>query len=147
MKRILIILIIGFVFSTVQAQMDNPLKKGMPNTVTLSTGNVIYNLNGEWDAIFDNAHYGGISKDVIKITQEGNKFLGIRLIGTVFHRKGSETIKGELEGDGFKSLYGFNLPHGWTLSKGKISDGGKKIVIEEPIQAHDYTAIITLTRK
>jgi hypothetical protein len=37
MKRILIVLIIGFVFTTAYAQMDNPLKQGMPNTVTLST--------------------------------------------------------------------------------------------------------------
>jgi len=53
MKRILIIVIIGFVFSTVQAQMDNPLKEGMPNTLKLPSGEVIYDLNGEWDAFYD----------------------------------------------------------------------------------------------
>jgi len=57
MKRILIILIIGFVFATIQAQMDNPLKKGMPNTVTLSTGDVVYDLNGEWDAVYETDSY------------------------------------------------------------------------------------------
>ena len=146
MKRTLIILIIGFVFVTVQAQMDNPLKKGMPNTVTLSAGNVVYDLNGEWDTVIDNAQFG-ISKDIIKITQEGNKFVGIKIIGNQWVGKGEKTIKGELERDGFKSLYGYNVAHGWTISKGKISDGGNKIVIEEPIEAYNYTAVTTLTRK
>jgi hypothetical protein len=50
MKRILIILLIGFVFTSVYAQIDNPLKQGMPNTVTLSNGEVIYDLNGEWNS-------------------------------------------------------------------------------------------------
>ena len=50
MKRILIILLIGFVFTSVYAQMDNPLKQRMPNTVTMSNGEVIYDLQGEWDA-------------------------------------------------------------------------------------------------
>ena len=51
MKRVLIILLIGFVFTSVHAQMGNPLKHGMPNTVTLSNGEVIYDLQGEWEAI------------------------------------------------------------------------------------------------
>ena len=45
--------IISFVFATVQAQMDNPLKDGMPNTVTLSNGEVVYDLNGEWDSLVE----------------------------------------------------------------------------------------------
>ena len=53
MKRILIIFIISFVFATVQAQMDNPLKDGMPNTVMLSNGEVVYDLNGEWDSLVE----------------------------------------------------------------------------------------------
>ena len=146
MKRIVIIFLICLAFAAVQAQMDNPLKKGMPNTVTLSAGDVVYDLNGEWDTVIDNAQFG-ISKDVIKITQEGNKFVGIKLIGNQWVGKGEETIKGELERDGFKSLYGYNLAHGWTISKGEISDGGNKIVIEEPIEAYNYTAVTTLTRK
>lgn len=146
MKRILIILVIGLVVATVQAQMDNPLKKGMPNTVTLSTGDVVYDLNGEWDSITDNAYFGTV-KGVYKITQEGNKFVGVTLTPSVWLDKGRETIKGELEGDGFKSLYGFTLAHGWTLSKGKISDGGNKIVIETPIEAKGFTSVTTLTRK
>ncbi len=145
MKRILIILIIGFVFATVQAQMDNPLKKGMPNTVTLSTGEVVYDLSGEWDAIYDNAYYG-TNKDIVKITQEGNKFVGIKLIGNRFAPKGSETIKGELEKDGFKSLYG-NTVEGWLPCTGKISGKCNKIVFKTVMENWGMTVSLTLTRK
>jgi len=106
---------------------------------------VVYDLNGEWDAIYDNKQYG-TNKDVVKITQEGNKFVGIKLIGNIFAGKGSETIKGELEGDGFKSLYCYvHTEGGWTLSKGQVSDRGNKIVME--IERYSYTFVLTLTRK
>jgi hypothetical protein len=145
MKRILIILIIGFVFATVQAQMDNPLKKGMLNTVTLSTGEVVYDLRGEWDAIYDN-DYSGTNKDIVKITQEGNKFVGIKLIGNEHKPKGSETIKGELEKNGFKSLYE-NTADGWLPGTGKISEKCNEIVIKTPMETWGITLAITLTRK
>ena len=41
MKKILVALILGLVFTAAHAQMDNPLKQGMPNTVTLPNGEVI----------------------------------------------------------------------------------------------------------
>ena len=140
MKRILIILIIGFVFATVQAQMDNPLKKGMPNTVTLSTGDVVYDLNGEWDAVYDSVAYkpyGGedqeIKKDIVKITQEGNQFVGIKLIGDEIVGKNQETVKGELEKNGFRKVYSVvwdieEKRARWVTCKGEISKDGNKIV-------------------
>ena len=51
------------------------LKSGMANPVTLADGSVVSELNGEWDAIFDNGRFE-VSEDIIKITQEGNKFVG-----------------------------------------------------------------------
>ncbi len=54
MKKILMALILGLVFTAAYAQMDNPLKQGMPNTVTLSNGEVIYDLIGVWDAFYEN---------------------------------------------------------------------------------------------
>ncbi|UCE53568.1 MAG: hypothetical protein JSV31_30750, partial [Desulfobacterales bacterium] len=121
-------------------------EKGMPNTVTLSTGDVVYDLNGEWDSISDLKHFG-ISRKKVKITQEGNKFVSVSLTYSTYIDKGREIQKGELEKDGFKSLYTFTLPHGWVVSKGKISDGGNKIIVETPIEVHGITAITTLTRK
>jgi len=145
MKKIFIILMIVFVSASVQAQMDNPLKRGMLNTVTLSTGGVIYDLRGEWDAIYDNDYFG-TNKDIVKITQEGNKFVGIKLIGNEWVSKGSETIKGELEKGGFKSL-NMNSAEGWLPSSGKIGEKCNKIIIKTPVESVGITSVLTLTRK
>jgi hypothetical protein len=152
MKKFQIALIVIFLFLLVfvlssisQSQDIKKLKAGMHNTVTLSNGEMVYDLNGEWDAIYDNKQFG-TNKDIVKITQEGNKFVGIKLIGNIWVGKGSETIKGELEGDGFKSLYCYvHTEGGWTLSKGQVSDRGNKIVIET--ERYSYTVVLTLTRK
>ena len=138
MKKLLIILIIGFVFlTTVQAQTDNSLKQGMPNTVTLSNGEVIYDLNGEWDA----DDHQGTGTDIIRITQEGNNFEGILLIG-----KGVICMRGELERDRFKLLYR-KTGEGWSAATGKIYEKCNKIVIKTPIKMMGSTQILTLTRK
>ena len=100
---LLIFLLVFVSFSISQSQDIKKLKAGMPNTVTLSNGEVIYDLSGEWDAIYDNKGYGGTNKDIVKITQKGNEFVGIKLIGNQWMPKGSETVKGVLEKDGFKS--------------------------------------------
>ena len=154
MRKTILILILAnallFTFAaSLGAEMANPLKAGMSNTVTLSNGDVVYDLNGEWDAIYDNKQFGGKDKYVVKITQEGNKFVGIKLIGNQWVGKGKETIKGELAGDGFKSFYGFSVAYGWSPSNGKISDGGNKIVSEDEIEAYGetYIVVMTLTRK
>ena len=147
MKKILITLILGLVFTAVYAQMDNPLKQGMPNTVTLSNGNVIFDLSGEWDAIYDNKEYGGINNDIVKITQKGNEFVGIKLIGNQYSPKGSETIKGELEKDGFKSLTTNSAVEGWGPAAGKIDEKCNKIVIERTLVIPGIAFVITLTRK
>ena len=154
MRKTVLIMILAnallFTFAaTLGAEMANPLKAGMSNTVTLSNGDVVYDLNGEWDATYDNKQFGGKNKDVVKITQEGSKFVGIKLIGNQWVGKGQETIKGELEGNGFKSFNAFSVAYGWSPSNGKLSDGGNKIVSKDPIEAYGktYIAVMTLTRK
>ena len=144
MKKNLLVIILGLVFTAAYAQMDNPLKKGMFNTVTLSNGEVVYDLSGEWDAIYDNKEYGGINKDIVKITQEGNEFLGIKLIGNQWSPKGSETIRGRLEKDGFL-FFSSKTVAGWTPSTVKIGEKCNKIEIETPVG--DITMHLTLTRK
>jgi hypothetical protein len=148
MKTSVSILILSVILSVALVTTSNAdqLKPGMANTVTLADGNVVYDLNGEWDAVIDNGSYG-ISKDIIKITQEGNKFVGIKLIGNQYVGKGEETIRGELEGDGFKSLEGYTAAEGWVPSDGKILDGGNKIVDQVEIKSYNLTAVETLTRK
>jgi hypothetical protein len=147
MKEILMALIIGSVFTVAYAQMDNPLNPEMPNTATLSNGEVIYDLSGEWDAIYENKKSSWSSRDIVQITQKGNKFVGIKLIGNEWTPKGSETIKGELEKDGFKSFTTSTF-YGWIPSKTKISEECNKIRIETPLPEGEHNILeITLTRK
>jgi len=148
MKKILMALILGLVFTAAYAEMDNPLKQGMPNTVTLPNGEVIYDLSGEWDAIYDVKKVTGkIYKDIVKITQKGNEFVGIRLIGNARYPKGSETIKGELEKNGFKSFLASTF-YGWIPSEAKIGEKCNKIEIEVRLPEGDNNILyLTLTRK
>ena len=148
MKKLIIVLVLGLVFTVAYAQTDNPLKKGMPNTVTLSNGEVVYDLSGEWDVIADARKVTGkIYKDIHKITQKGNEFVGIRLIGNEWNPKDTEAIKGELEKDGFKSLQ-INTGYGWITSKGKIDEKCNKIEIEVIMPTVQRNIMyITLTRK
>jgi len=147
MKKILMALVLGFVFTAAYAQTDNPLKQGMTNTVTLSNGEVIYDLSGEWDIITDaRKAVGKIYKDIYKITQKGNEFVGIRLIGSEWYPKDTEAIKGELEKDGFKSLQVYTA-YGWISSKPEIDQEGNRIVIMTIIPEGDRPIKRTLTRK
>ena len=144
MKRILIILLIGFIFTSVQAQMDNPLKDGMPNTVTLSNGEVVYDLNGEWNSFVEG--YGpwkmyGTHRNIIKITQTGSSLVGVLMMDDEWYSKGWESIRAELDKSGFKKIEMMtNL--GTLDSKGQISDDGNKILIDDGEKRR-----MTLTRK
>jgi hypothetical protein len=102
-----------------------PLQKGAPNTITLSTGDVVYDISGEWDAIIKFGGWGGDKKDIVKIKQEGHKFVGIVSIGNNYFDKGDEFLMGELEQNGFKSIVR-NSPRGWRSSIGKIDESGKR---------------------
>jgi hypothetical protein len=119
----------------------------MPNNVRLSNGEVVYDLSGEWDTIADaRKAVGKIYKDIWKITQKGNEFVGIRLIGNECNPKGSEAIRGELEKDGFKSLQ-VSTAYGWVSSKAKIGEKGNKIVIMTILPEGNIPMEITSTRK
>lgn len=133
MKRILIILLTGFVFTSVYAQMDNPLKQGMPNTVTLSNGEVIYHLQGEWDSFAEG--YGlwsgyGTYRNIIKITQTGSSLVGILMMDDKYYSKNWESIRAEFDKSGFKKVE--MMTHLGTLeSKGQINNDGNKIIIDD----------------
>jgi hypothetical protein len=57
MKSASAILMICFVFVACGEEIEplKPLQEGMPNTKTLSTGDVVYDISGEWDAILGSA--------------------------------------------------------------------------------------------
>ncbi len=132
MKKVLMVLILGLVFTAANAQTDNPLKQGMPNTVTLSNGEVIYDLSGEWAVCV--VHYGswaqyGAFPDIMEIKQEGISFVGVTLLGSPRSPKGSEKLKGELDKSGFKKVQTIT-GIGPLDCNGQILHNGKKIIID-----------------
>jgi len=149
------VFILGTGLSTASSQ-PVVLKPGMPNTIKLPNGEIVYDLNGEWDAVYhlDIKYMGKIdvresSKDIVRIKQEGNQFVGIKLIGDQWVGKNQETVKGELEKNRLRKVHAFAYD---TLekraisvpSKGKISEDGNKIVINA---SPDVNSIMTIVLK
>ena len=143
MKRLMLVLsmVVLLVGACTSKESSQPvvLKPGMPNTITLPNGEVVYDLNGEWDAVYDLSFSGTLaaiedtqsSKGIVRITQEGNKFVGIKVIGDQWVDKNQETVQGELEKNKFGNLYVFRgMIYRWVPGKGEISEDGNKIVIE-----------------
>ena len=119
-------------------------EQGWKKTITLPSGEVVCDLNGEWDLFFvgrgEWALFGQY-RDVVKITQQGNSFEGIRMIGAQFFPKGEVAVEGDLDTDGFKKLI-FKTSRGYHNHKGKISKDGNKIEFN---QGNLYD--VELTRK
>ncbi len=149
MKRLLVILVVCLVFvaCSEESQPHKSLQKEMPNTVTLSNGEVIYKMDGEWDADITWPHVNPI-KDIIEIKQEGNRFVGVLLKGNEIKDAGAEIIKGGLEKNGFISL-SVNSPDGWLPAKWKIDSDCNKIETKTKTTAKSFelTFELTLTRK
>jgi hypothetical protein len=129
-------------------------------TIILPSGEVVCDLNGEWDALYELKL--GNFPDMVKITQQGGSFVGIKMIGTHYVPKGEVAIKGELDKNGVKeavvTLVTANVSHssgsGGRLGrqmeatptacncKGQISEDGNKIILHGC-----ETVRVTLTRK
>ncbi len=136
MKKTIMFLVFCFLALTVQAQGENQLKEGMPNTVKLESGEVIYDLNGEWISAYDTGGWGTLD-NMVKITQDGNQFVGIYLInGDRLAGKNKEKIKGKMKGNVIDEVYFYDVtdfatykPH-WAPSEANISEDGNEIVIK-----------------
>ncbi len=103
------------------------------NTVKLPNGEEVVDISGEWDAQIEN--YGfwspyGKYPNVIKITMEGNSFVGIRMKSDKYYSPGSESFRGELYKDGIKNLQ-LMTGMGPIDAKGQISEDGNKIMIDD----------------
>ena len=151
MKKIMMVWIIIGVSMIANAQMDNPLKEGMPNTVKLPSGEVVYNLNGEWDTVYDTGGWGTL-EDIVKITQNGSQFVGIYLLnGDRFAGKNKEKIKGGLKGDLIDEVYFYDVKDSatwtpiWAPSEAKISEDGNEIVIKRVWEEKGGSTIRTFT--
>jgi hypothetical protein len=122
--------------------------QGSKKTITLPNGEVVWDLNGEWDVFIENygnfAYYGSYP-NVYKITQNGSSFTGIRLKDNPppsSGRAGTKSVQGELDKNGFKRFEIISSAGGIIPSKGQISEDGNKISIDAPNYARQ-----TYTRK
>lgn len=135
---VLICLISSIIFiSTLHGQ-------GSKKAITLPSGEVVWDLNGEWDTFVENygrQAFAGSYPQITKITQTGSSFVGVRMIDDPWNFKGSQSLQGELDKSGIKKVTILSLA-GLMEAKGQISDDGNKIVIDNG----EYIRV-TLTRK
>ena len=111
-----------------------------PNKITLPNGEIVWDLNGEWDVWVENygpSAHAGSYRQIVKITQTGGSFVAIRMIDDPFNQKGGKQLQGELDKNGIKQVTNFSAI-GPFEAKGQISDDGKKIVIDNGIR-HKFT--------
>jgi hypothetical protein len=123
------IILIATVFSFCVVYAQTATKMGK-KTVKLSSGQQVLDLRGEWDGIHEFPGMTGYTI-IIEMTQEGKTFMGIRLQETQYWPKGTEAIKGELQGDGFKAVSINRADLGWTPCKWEISKNGNKILLND----------------
>jgi hypothetical protein len=126
-----VLVVTGFFVYVSHAQMP---QKGSKNTMTLPNGEVIWDLNGEWNALY--VHYGAMAwvgeiKNMVKITQQGETFVGTSLIATGFTPAGTEKIRGELDKDGIKNARYSRPDIGWTDAKGEINENCNKVIFDD----------------
>ena len=108
-----------------------------------------YNLNGDWDAIVTKTGVESSTevineKDIIKIFQEGDQFVGIRTIGGKLVGKNEEMIKGKLSYKMVDEIFiqyvndpiTFGLA--WVDGRATIIENGNKIVIQSFIKETGY---------
>ncbi len=119
--------------------------QGSKKTITLPSGEVVWDLNGEWDVRVENYGVwimGGSYPQIWKITQTGSSFVAVRMIDDPSNPKGSEGTRGELDKSGFKKLQIISSAQGAFDAKGKISEDGNKMEIDCANRAK-----VTATRK
>jgi len=119
--------------------------QGSKKTTTLPSGEVVCDLNGEWDAFVENY---GVSTgapsypQIMKITQTGSSFVAIRMIDDPWNKKGSQSLQGELDKSGIKKVTVLFALRNPAEAKAQISDDGNKIIIDDGERTR-----LTLTRK
>lgn len=118
-------------FLMAYAQTDTETAK---KTLKLSNGEEILDLSGEWDVHYEyQGMYSGLRshKQTVTIKQDGKAFVAVQQTASEWHGKGSETIKGELQQDGFITVYVNRADVGWTPCKWEISENGNKILLDD----------------
>ena len=133
------VLVFAVLITLASIAVAQKAKEESQKTVTLSSGEVILDMSGEWDVLYEG--YGpfswvGTISDILTITQNGTTFTAIKQIGSRWVPKGAETIKGELDKDGFKAVFSYIGALGmdgsfiWEPCKWEISENGNKVVLD-----------------
>jgi hypothetical protein len=109
--------------------------QGSKKTITLPSGEVVCDLNGEWDALYEALgafSYLGNFADMLKITQQGDSFVGVKTIGSANVPKDAVSIKGELDKNGIKKVRVMlqTAMDSYEDCKAQISEDGNKIIID-----------------
>jgi hypothetical protein len=138
MKRIFVpcSLLIIFVLSyVVFGQVE---KEGTQKTPRLQSGEVAYDLTGEWNVVYRqyDEHYGSLEwigsyKDIINVKQDKSKFVGIKVIDGQSTGEGVEIIRGELGDEGFIKAQIYRADTGWIDCEGKITNDCTRIILND----------------
>ena len=138
MKRIFILCSLLTIFILSYVAFGQVEKSGTRKTIRLQSGEVIYDLTGEWNVIHRqyDEHYGSqewivSNKETVKVKQEGSKFVGIKVVDGELAGKGAETIRGELNKKGFIKGQIYRADTGWRDCQGKITNDCKRIILSE----------------
>ncbi len=115
--------------------------------VQLPSGETVWDLSGDWEAVIE--HSGpdarlGTFTNVHRFTQTGNAFSAVRVKDNpppAPGRAGNPVWRGELGKEGFKRMEMISGHGSVSPIKGRISDDGKTIVIED-----GWSIKVTLTR-
>ena len=102
-------------------------------------------LNGEWDATFI-CSMSGTYKEIIKITQKADQFVGIKLSGDKRLYSDGEEIRGKVKGVNISEIE-INSKAGWLKGSVKVSEGGNKVIIHSALPGSMGTLDTTLLRK
>ena len=121
------------------------LKAGMPNTLALPNGEVVYDLSGEWNIVTDVSGFATF-KGVIDMKQKGDRFVGSLQSGDYPALDTSEKVRGKLKGNDIEEIQ-FNTTHGWLNSSGEIAEGGKVLNVNALISSESMDVISTLRKK
>ena len=112
-----------------------------------------YDLNGDWDAVYDSGGYGTY-EDVVRITQKENQFVGIYLIkGDNLVGKNEEKIRGKINGNVIDEVFfndiidGATMDLHWAPSQAEIRQDGNEIVIIRLWKEKGATTTRTLSLK
>jgi len=138
MKRIFILCSLVIIVVLSHVGFGQAEKGGTTNTERLQSGEVVYDLTGEWNVMhkqYDD-NYGSLEwigsyKEIVTVRQEGYKFVGLKVVEGELAGKGPEAIRGEFNKKGFIQGQIYRSDTGWRDYQGKITYDRKRIILSE----------------